>query len=51
MSVPEAERKCPQCGADKKCIGHRTSEVLEFVPAQFRIFEEQREKLACPRCP
>ncbi|XXU24488.1 transposase [Sorangium sp. So ce887] len=26
-------------------------EVLEFVPAQFRILAEQREKLACPRCP
>lgn len=51
VPVPEAERTCPQCGADKKCIGHRTSEVLEFVPAQFKIIEEQREKLACPRCP
>ncbi len=51
VPVAEAERKCPQCGADKKCIGHRTSEVLEFVPAQFRVIEEQREKLACPRCP
>ncbi|XYH97752.1 IS66 family transposase [Sorangium sp. So ce1128] len=51
VPVPEAERTCPQCGADKKCIGHRTSEVLEFVPAQFRIIEEQREKLACPSCP
>ncbi|WP_437544796.1 IS66 family transposase [Sorangium sp. So ce367] len=51
VPVPEAERTCPQCGADKKCIGHRTSEVLEFVPAQFKIIEERREKLACPRCP
>ncbi|XXT50310.1 IS66 family transposase zinc-finger binding domain-containing protein [Sorangium sp. So ce542] len=51
VPVPETERTCPQCGADKKCIGHRTSEVLEFVPAQFKIIEEQREKLACPRCP
>jgi transposase len=51
VPVPEAERTCAQCGADKKCIGHRTSEILEFVPAQFKIIEEQREKLACPRCP
>ncbi|WP_437275449.1 IS66 family transposase [Sorangium sp. So ce375] len=51
VPVPEAERTCPQCGAEKKCIGHRTSEVLEFIPAQFKIIEEQREKLACPRCP
>jgi transposase len=51
VAVPETERTCPQCGADKKCIGHRTSEILEFLPAQFKIIEEQREKLACPRCP
>lgn len=51
VPVPEAERTCAQCGADKKCIGHRTSDILEFIPAQFKIIEEQREKLACPRCP
>lgn len=51
VPVPEAERTCAQCGADKKCIGHRSSEILEFIPAQFKIIEEQREKLACPRCP
>ncbi|XXV20366.1 transposase [Sorangium sp. So ce1182] len=25
--------------------------MLALVPAQFRVIEEQREKLACPRCP
>ena len=49
--VPAAERVCAQCGGDKKCIGHRTSEVLEFISAHFVVIEEQREKLACPRCP
>ena len=51
VPVPEAERVCGQCGGDKACIGHRTSEVLEFIPAHFIVIEEQREKLACPRCP
>jgi transposase len=51
VAVPEAERTCSQCGAAKVCIGHRTSEILEFVPAHFFIVEEQREKLACPACP
>jgi transposase len=51
VPVPLAERVCEQCGADKVCIGHRTSEVLEFIPAHFVVIEEQREKLACPRCP
>jgi transposase len=51
IAVPEAERTCDQCGAAKECIGHRESEILEFVPAQFRVIVERREKLACPACP
>jgi transposase len=51
VPVPEAERVCATCGADKICIGHRTSEILEFVPAHFLVIEEKREKLACPTCP
>jgi transposase len=51
VPVPEAERTCSQCGAAKVCIGHRSSEILEFVPARFFLIEELREKLACPACP
>jgi transposase len=52
VPVPDAERLCPRCGAERVCIGHRASgEVLEFVSAHFEVIEEQREKLACPRCP
>ncbi len=51
VAVPEAERTCAICGIEKKCVGHSTSEFLEFVPAQFRVIEEKREKLECPRCP
>jgi len=51
VPVPEAERVCATCGAGKICIGHRISEILEFVPAHFLVIEEQREKLACPTCP
>lgn len=51
IPVPEAERICGQCGAAKECIGHRESEILEFVPAQFRVIVEMREKLVCPACP
>jgi transposase len=51
VPVPDAERRCPHCGAERVCIGQRTSDVLEFVAAHFEIVEEQREKLACPRCP
>jgi transposase len=51
VSVPERGRICERCGAEKACIGHRTSEILEFVPAYFRVIEEKREKRACLACP
>jgi transposase len=51
VPVSEQERVCPQCGGARQCIGHRTSEVLEFVAASFKVIEERREKMACPRCP
>lgn len=51
IAVPQAERVCASCGADKTCIGYRTSEILEFVPAHFLVIEEKCEKLACATCP
>lgn len=51
VPVTDAERRCPSCGGTRVCIGHRTSDVLEFTSARFEIIEEKREKLACPRCP
>jgi transposase len=42
---------CASCGAEKTCIGHRSSEILDFVPAHFVVIEEKREKLACLACP
>lgn len=51
VPVPEDERRCPQCGGARVCIGHRTSEILEFYSAHFEVIEEQREKMACPHCP
>jgi len=51
VPVADAERVCPRCGAQRVCIGYRSSEILNFVPAHFEILEELREKMACPRCP
>lgn len=48
--VPEGDRKCAACGTEKKTIGYLSSEILEFVPAQFKVIEERREKVACPTC-
>ncbi len=48
--VPEAERQCPTCNAERLVVGHETSEVLEFVPAHFKVIVHDREKRACPDC-
>jgi transposase len=50
VPVPAGDRVCAACGAEKTCIGHLKSEMLEFVPAHFKLVELQREKLACPKC-
>ena len=50
-AVPAAERVCEVCSAEKKCIGHEVSEVLNFKPAGFLIEQHRREKLACENCP
>jgi transposase len=50
VTVPAAERRCSACGTEKACIGHLKSEMLEFVPAHFKLVEILREKMACPKC-
>jgi transposase len=48
--VPAAERPCPACGAERRCIAHETTEVLELVPAEVIVRRDRREVLACDRC-
>jgi transposase len=48
--LPAEERQCSGCGEEMQHIGDDTSEVLELVPAQFRVQEHHRSKYACPRC-
>lgn len=50
LHVPAAERPCPKCGADRQCIGHDTTEVIELVPAEVIVRVDAREKLACAAC-
>ena len=50
IAVPPELRTCAKCGAEKKCIEHLKSEILDFIPAQFIVIEELREKLACSTC-
>jgi len=50
LLVPDELRKCLECGLEKGCIGHETSEVLNFRPASLYVQEFAREKLACKPC-
>jgi len=48
--LPESERACGSCGRPLRAIGEDVSELLELVPAHFRVQEHHRVKYACGRC-
>lgn len=48
--VHEPACTCPECGAAMRKIGEDVSEVLDYVPARFRVIRHVRPKLACPQC-
>lgn len=50
LAVPAEQRPCPQCGSERACIGHETTEVIELIPAQLIVRRDRREKLACETC-
>lgn len=41
---------CPDCGGSLKPLGEDVSEVLEYIPARFRVIRHVRPKCACGRC-
>jgi transposase len=41
---------CPDCGSALRPIGESVSEVLEYVPARFKVIRHVRPKLACSGC-
>lgn len=45
-----ADRACPGCGEVMSRIGEDVSEILELVPAHFRVQEHRRAKYACSGC-
>jgi len=47
---PEGERTCGLCGKAKREIGVERSEVLELVPAHFKVLVYDRVKMACRCC-
>jgi len=47
---PPQTTVCPECGGAWKQIGEDVSEVLEYVPASFRVIKHVRPKMACCCC-
>ena len=41
---------CSTCGSDMTKIGEDISEMLEYVPAAFKVIRHVRPKLRCPKC-
>jgi len=50
IAVPNEQRPCPICAAERTCIGHDATEVVELIPAELVVRVDRREKLACIPC-
>jgi len=48
--IPPKHAACPNCGGELKHLGEDVSEMLEYIPASFKVIRQVREKLACGRC-
>jgi transposase len=51
VAVHEPEQKgCPACGGSLSKLGEDVSEMLEYVPARFKVVRHVRPKLSCTQC-
>ena len=42
--------KCPDCGTMLQRLGEDVSEMLEYIPARFKVIRQVRPKLSCKCC-
>jgi transposase len=47
---PPVEAVCPDCGGALRHLGDDISEMLEYVPASFRVIRHVRPKMSCTGC-
>ena len=45
-----SECRCPGCGGTLRPLGADVAEVLEYVPARFKVIRHVRPKLTCTAC-
>jgi transposase len=48
--LPEAERRCPECGETRPQISTERSEQLDYKPASLFVVVHERCTYACPHC-
>jgi transposase len=41
---------CPACGSELNRLGEDVSEMLEWIPASFKVIRHVRPKLCCTKC-
>jgi transposase len=41
---------CPDCGGKLRLLGEDVSEILEYIPARFKVIRQVRPKLSCGGC-
>src|SRR3974390_1574750 len=50
QTYPPKEAACAECGGRLRPLGEDVSEVLEYVPARFKVIRQVRPKLSCASC-
>ena len=41
---------CPDCGGQLRSFGEDVAEILEYIPANFKVIRHVRPKFACKKC-
>jgi len=47
---PPKEESCAKCGGAFRKLGEDVSEMLEYIPASFKVIRHVRPRLCCPGC-
>jgi len=47
LPVAEEDRCCPSCRKERRVIGYEDSEVLEIIPASFKVIVNRQPRLGC----
>ena len=49
-TITPEQKACPDCGGTLRLLGEDVSEILEYVPARFKVIRTVRPKLSCAGC-